>query len=152
MLRPWGHPSRCSGPAGGEIPGSEGLRWHPAMVPRATTPDLSDLRPSAPGDHTQQTKVDDGATIGANSTIGPGVHLGRWCMIGMGSVVTRDVPPHACCAAQPARAAVRVEVVAARQRDQRVVLHVVRLEADGAAVGLVAAARTCATGTSPPEG
>ena len=63
-------------------------------LPRATDPDLAALRPSAPGPETLRTTVQHGATIGANSTIGPGLTLGSWCMVGMGSVVTRNVPPH----------------------------------------------------------
>lgn len=38
--------------------------------------------------------IDSGASIGANSTILPGVCIGRGAMIGAGSVVTKDVPPH----------------------------------------------------------
>jgi UDP-2-acetamido-3-amino-2,3-dideoxy-glucuronate N-acetyltransferase len=43
----------------------------------------------------KKTLVKRGATIGANSTIVCGVTLGRYCMVGAGSVVTRDVPAHA---------------------------------------------------------
>ena len=42
-------------------------------------------------------------TIGANATIGPGLTLGAFCMVGMGSVVTRDVPPHRLVLGNPAR-------------------------------------------------
>jgi acetyltransferase-like isoleucine patch superfamily enzyme len=38
------------------------------------------------------TIVEDGVSIGANSTILPGLTLGRDCRIGAGSVVTKDVP------------------------------------------------------------
>ncbi|MGH8285121.1 MAG: DapH/DapD/GlmU-related protein [Steroidobacteraceae bacterium] len=41
------------------------------------------------------TLVRRGATIGANATVVCGVSLGRYCMIGAGSVVTRDVPDFA---------------------------------------------------------
>jgi len=51
----------------------------------------------------QRTVVRRGATIGANATIGPGVVLGTFCMVGMGSVVTSDVPPHALVVGNPAR-------------------------------------------------
>lgn len=37
--------------------------------------------------------VEDGATIGANAVILPGVHIGAGAMIAAGSVVTRNVPP-----------------------------------------------------------
>lgn len=75
------------------------------VTPRATTPDLQQLRSSAPDEHTLATFVRSGATIGANCTIGPGLELGRFCMVGMGSVVTHDVPPHALVVGNPARLA-----------------------------------------------
>lgn len=49
------------------------------------------------------TRVEDGASIGANSVIVCGVTLGAFCMVGSGSVVTRDVPPHALVFGNPAR-------------------------------------------------
>ena len=60
--------------------------------PRATTPDLKRLRPSEPDDHTRPTFVREGATIGAGCTIGSDLEIGRFAMVGMGSVVTRSVP------------------------------------------------------------
>jgi UDP-2-acetamido-3-amino-2,3-dideoxy-glucuronate N-acetyltransferase len=50
-----------------------------------------------------KTLVEEGASIGANSTIRCGIKLGKWCMIGAGSVVTKDVPPHALVLGIPAR-------------------------------------------------
>jgi acetyltransferase-like isoleucine patch superfamily enzyme len=47
--------------------------------------------------------VRHGAALGANSTILPGVTIGRWGMVGAGSVVTRDVPDHELVAGNPAR-------------------------------------------------
>ena len=47
--------------------------------------------------------VRSGAALGANSTILPGVTIGRWAMIGAGSVVTRDVGDHELVAGNPAR-------------------------------------------------
>ncbi len=44
-----------------------------------------------------------GAAIGANSTVLPGVSIGRWAMVGSGSVVTRDVPDHELVVGNPAR-------------------------------------------------
>ena len=40
-----------------------------------------------------RTKVCKGATIGAGSTILPGLIIGEGAMIGAGSVVTKNVPP-----------------------------------------------------------
>lgn len=53
----------------------------------------------------QQTRVMDGATIGANATILPGITIGENAMIGAGAVVTCDVPPHALVLGNPARIA-----------------------------------------------
>ncbi len=71
--------------------------------PRAATNDLSALRPSEPDDHTLDTRVCAGATIGANATIGPGLVIGRYAMVGMGSVVTKSIPDHHLVIGNPAR-------------------------------------------------
>jgi acetyltransferase-like isoleucine patch superfamily enzyme len=60
--------------------------------PRATTPDLRALRGSGPDEHTRSTRVREGATVGAASVIGCDLEIGRFAMVGMGSVVTRSVP------------------------------------------------------------
>jgi acetyltransferase-like isoleucine patch superfamily enzyme len=72
--------------------------------PRATTPDLQQLLPSDPDDSTLSTRVREGATIGANCTIGPGLTVGRFALVGMGSVVTHDVPDFILVTGNPARA------------------------------------------------
>jgi UDP-2-acetamido-3-amino-2,3-dideoxy-glucuronate N-acetyltransferase len=51
----------------------------------------------------EETRVDRGATIGANATIVCGVHVGAHALIGAGAVVTADVPPHAVMVGVPAR-------------------------------------------------
>lgn len=71
--------------------------------PRATFPDLKTLRPSAPDEHTLPTLVREGATIGANCTIGNDLEIGRWAMVGMGSVVTKSVPNFHLVLGNPAR-------------------------------------------------
>ncbi|RKY84778.1 transferase [candidate division KSB1 bacterium] len=48
-------------------------------------------------------KVKDLARIGANSTILPGVVIGRNSLVGAGSVVTKDVPENVVVAGNPAR-------------------------------------------------
>jgi acetyltransferase-like isoleucine patch superfamily enzyme len=69
--------------------------------PRATDPEF---RPLGDGDwEVGRTTVGDGAAVGANSTILPGVTIGAWAMIGAGAVVTRDVEPYALVAGTPAR-------------------------------------------------
>lgn len=52
-----------------------------------------------------QTVVEDGASIGANATILPGIIIGSKSMVGAGSVVTRSVPPRAVVMGNPARIA-----------------------------------------------
>jgi acetyltransferase-like isoleucine patch superfamily enzyme len=49
------------------------------------------------------TLVMANASIGANATIVCGTTIGRFAMIGAGSVVTRDVPNYALMAGNPAR-------------------------------------------------
>ena len=49
------------------------------------------------------TLVRRGAALGANSTILAGVTIGRWAMVGSGSVVTRDVADHELVLGNPAR-------------------------------------------------
>ena len=71
--------------------------------PRATTPDLSELRGSDPDEHTLPTLVREGATIGAGCTIGNDLSIGRFAMVGMGSVVTRSVPDFHLVIGSPAR-------------------------------------------------
>lgn len=50
-----------------------------------------------------KTVVGHGATIGANATIVCGNPIGRFSLIGAGSVVTKSVPPHALVVGAPAR-------------------------------------------------
>lgn len=49
------------------------------------------------------TLVKKGASIGANATIVCGINIGEYAMIGAGSVVVKDVPPHALVVGNPAR-------------------------------------------------
>jgi len=72
--------------------------------PRAATPDLQQLRTSEPDEHTLSTFVREGATIGAGSRIGCDLVIGRFAMIGMGSVVTKSVPDFTLVLGSPARA------------------------------------------------
>lgn len=49
----------------------------------------------------KKTIVLQGASIGANATIVCGVQLGRYCFVGAGSVVTKNVPDYALVYGNP---------------------------------------------------
>ncbi|MFD1871127.1 acyltransferase [Hymenobacter bucti] len=53
--------------------------------------------------HYQPTYLERGVSIGANATLVCGVHLGRYALVGAGSVVTGDVPAFALMYGNPAR-------------------------------------------------
>ncbi len=71
------------------------------LFPRAITPD-GRLKGIDDWEITP-TLVKYGASIGAGSVILCGVTIGAFALIGAGSMVTRDVPPHACVFGNPAR-------------------------------------------------
>lgn len=72
----------------------------PSMVftnvfnPRSEIPRMNELR---------KTLVKRGATLGANSTILCGITIGRYALVGAGTVVTKDVPDHALVVGNPGR-------------------------------------------------
>tara|TARA_B100001287_G_scaffold275615_1_gene283763 strand:- start:748 stop:1326 length:579 start_codon:yes stop_codon:yes gene_type:complete len=51
----------------------------------------------------EKTIVSKGASIGANATIICGNNIGKYALIGAGSVVTKDVKPYALLVGNPAR-------------------------------------------------
>ena len=73
--------------------------------PRAFDRTLDGLASSDPNEETLETVVGTGVTTGANVTIGPGLKIGDFAMIGMGCVVTRDVPANALMIGNPAHLA-----------------------------------------------
>ncbi|HEY6462753.1 MAG TPA: acyltransferase [Polyangiaceae bacterium] len=50
-----------------------------------------------------RTVVESGASLGAACVLVAPVRVGRCAMVGAGAVVTKDVPPHAVVAGNPAR-------------------------------------------------
>jgi UDP-2-acetamido-3-amino-2,3-dideoxy-glucuronate N-acetyltransferase len=54
-------------------------------------------------DEFKGTKVEKGASIGANATIVCGITIGQYAFIGAGSVVTKDVAPYQLVVGNPAR-------------------------------------------------
>ncbi len=53
----------------------------------------------------EKTIVRRGATVGANATLVCGIELGRYCFIGAGAVVAKNVPDYALMIGNPARQA-----------------------------------------------
>jgi acetyltransferase-like isoleucine patch superfamily enzyme len=82
---------------------SAGTTFTNDRFPRATDPEITELRSSEPDEHTLPAVVRRGATIGARAIIGPGLEIGEFAMVGMGSVVTRSIPPHILAFGNPAR-------------------------------------------------
>jgi len=82
---------------------SAGTTFTNDRFPRAFDPLTMELAGSEPTDETLATVVREGATIGAGAVIGPGLDIGRFAMVGMGSVVTADVPAYALAYGNPAR-------------------------------------------------
>ncbi|GCE03713.1 acyltransferase [Dictyobacter aurantiacus] len=70
------------------------------MFPRAITP-VGQLK-SADDWEVTPTLVKYGASLGAGSVIVCGVTIGEFALIGAGSLVTRDVPPHTLVFGNPA--------------------------------------------------
>lgn len=70
--------------------------------PRAVRNDSEVLFTSEPTEETLETIVEEGVTIGAGAVIGCGITLGEYCMIGMGSVLTKDVLPYTLVYGVPA--------------------------------------------------
>ena len=64
------------------------------IIPRAAVSRKTEYR---------ETIIERGASVGANATIVCGHRLGAYCLIGAGSVVTKDVPPFALMVGNPAR-------------------------------------------------
>jgi UDP-2-acetamido-3-amino-2,3-dideoxy-glucuronate N-acetyltransferase len=82
---------------------SAGVIFTNDRFPRAATNDLSRLKPSTPDEHTLPTLVREGATIGAGAIVGCELTIGRFAMVGMGSVVTRSVGDFHLVIGNPAR-------------------------------------------------
>jgi acetyltransferase-like isoleucine patch superfamily enzyme len=71
------------------------------LIPRAVNPDMS-LKSGADW-IVSETRVRQGAAIGANATIRCGVTIGRWALVGMASAVIHDVPDYGVVVGNPAR-------------------------------------------------
>lgn len=54
--------------------------------------------------------IDEDSHIGANSVVVAGVHIGKRCQIGAGSVVTKDIPDYSVAVGNPAKVIKRYDV------------------------------------------
>jgi acetyltransferase-like isoleucine patch superfamily enzyme len=78
-----------------------GVQFINDRYPRATRPDGT---PQTEADWTlQRTVVRRGASIGTGAVVLGGIEIGARAIVGAGAVVTRDVPPGATVAGNPAR-------------------------------------------------
>ncbi len=66
------------------------------------TNDLFPRSKQYPGEFAK-TRLLEGASIGANATILAGITIGKYAMIGAGSVVTKDVPDYTVWYGNPAK-------------------------------------------------
>jgi UDP-2-acetamido-3-amino-2,3-dideoxy-glucuronate N-acetyltransferase len=80
------------------------------LGPNCTT--TNDKNPRAEftkGGQYVKTLIKRGTTVGAAAVIVCGVTLGEYCMVGAGSVVTKDVPPYALVVGNPAKVIGKVD-------------------------------------------
>ena len=73
------------------------------------------LYPLSPGakENLKGPRVREGAKIGANSTLLPGVVIGRNALVGAGSVVVKDVPDNKVVVGNPARVVKDIQDISA---------------------------------------
>jgi len=57
----------------------------------------------------EPTLVKQGATIGSGATVLSNITIGEKAIVGAGSVVTKDVPPHTIVAGNPAKVVRRID-------------------------------------------
>src|SRR5205814_10632774 len=60
-------------------------------------------RAASPDSKVITTKVEDGASVGANATVLCGLTIRGFAMVAAGAVVTKNVPAHALVAGVPAK-------------------------------------------------
>lgn len=75
-------------------------------------------------------RVGDRSFIGCNTTILPGVTIGSRCVIGAGSVVTKDVPDGMVVAGNPARIIMSTDEYARKSKEKMISADIKQYEID----------------------
>ena len=83
------------------IPTNTILGNHVFIGPNAVL--TNDKYPPHGGNSLKGPTIGDYASIGANTTILPGVNIGEGSLVAAGSIVTRDIPPFSLAIGSPAR-------------------------------------------------
>ena len=73
------------------------------MFPRSPRMESAKIRYAQRENWLLETKIQQGATIGGNATIVPGVTIGTFAFVGAGAVVTKNVDPYTMVVGNPAR-------------------------------------------------
>jgi acetyltransferase-like isoleucine patch superfamily enzyme len=94
-----------------------GVTFTNDSYPRATTPG-GEIQTEKDW-KVEPTLVKTGASIGSGATILPNLVIGEHAIVGAGSVVTRDVPPRAIVAGNPARVLRSVPTVTTENEESR---------------------------------
>lgn len=68
-------------------------------------------------DKSAEVVIGEDVWVGTNATIMPGVTLGRGCIVGAGSIVTKSVPPYALVVGSPAK------IIAKKFSLEDIILH-----------------------------
>jgi putative colanic acid biosynthesis acetyltransferase WcaF len=63
---------------------------------------------------TQPIRINDGVWIAARASIGPGVVIGRCSVVGLGAVVTNDIPSHQIHGGNPAKFIKKRDILVSR--------------------------------------
>lgn len=89
----------------GPVTVGDNVRFAQHVVATALNHNYTDIEIpiSEQGVETKEIFVGDNTWIGANAVVLPGVYIGKHCVIGAGSVVTKDIPSYSVVAGNPAR-------------------------------------------------
>jgi galactoside O-acetyltransferase len=93
------------GAAGGEINIGNDVLIGPNVVLRAADHEFADVDVPirCQGHRAGRIVIGDDVWLAANVVVTSGVTIGTGCVVGAGSVVTRDLPPMMVCVGNPAR-------------------------------------------------